>query len=263
MVSIRFSTRSSARSACRTSHALLAALCIGTVVLAAGCTLGTSDGAATQPSSGAPTATEGGGVTANDRTDTARTGEKLLTGDMIVSPTGGHAVLQRNSVSVVVDVARGTARELPFQVDRFVFAATSNTGFAIDPANAVVAFDLGSLQVLWRSSLVTSDVTLFRLSPDDDALVVALGSRVVTLDAKSGATRGDVPVPSRPTHLAFASPSSRAIVVGSTRWTDHKPATSLTTIDLADTTHATATSIDVPNCEAPLAVLPDGSRGFL
>jgi hypothetical protein len=163
----------------------------------------------------------------------------------------------------LVDVAHGTARELPFQADRFVFATGSTIGFAIDPANAVVAFDLSSLQVLWRTTLETNDVALFRPSPDDRALVVALGSRVVALDAQAGSTRGSTPVTSRPTYLAFAGNTSRAIVVGSTRWTDHKPATSLTSIDLGAAAATAAPPIDVPNCEAPLTMLPDGSRGFL
>lgn len=229
------------------------------VALVAGCTLGTVGDSATAPA--APTATEGGSVAANDRTDTARNGEKLLTGDMIVSPTGGYAVLQRNSVSVVVDVARGTARELPFQASRFLFAASSATGFAIDPAGAVAAVDLTTLQMLWRTTLSTGDVTLFRLSPDDRALVVALADRVVALDAAAGQKRGDVAVTSRPTYLAFAP--GRAIVVGTTRWSDHKPATSLTSIDLGSGAAVGVAALDIPNCEAPLVLLPDGSRGFL
>ena len=237
---------------------------LASLVLVAGCTLGTPGADATDPSTSAqPAPTEGGAVAANDRTDTAKSGEKLLTGDMIVSPAGGYAVLQRNSVSIVVDASQGTARELPFQVDRFVFASGSATGYAINPANAVVAFDLATLQILWSTSLPTSDVALFRVSPDDRSLVVALGDRVVALDTVTGLVHGDVSVTSRPTYLAFAG-TSRAIVVGSTRWTDHKPATSLTAIDLASLTAASsAASIDVPNCEAPLTMLPDGTRGFL
>ncbi len=239
------------------SRPALTAVCLA---LVSGCTFGTPGDDSTQPTS--PTAVEGGAVTANDRTDTARTGEKLLTGDMIVAPNGGYAVLQRNTVSVVVDVAHGTATELPFQVDRFVFATGSATGFAIDPSNAVVAFDLSTMKQLWRTTLTTNDVALFRVSPDDRSLVVALGGRVVALDTASGVVRGDVAVTSRPTYLAFAGPS-RAIVVGSTRWLDHKPATTLTPIELGQAASGAGVAIDIPNCEAPLTVLPDASRGFL
>ena len=237
---------------------------LASLAFVAGCTIGTPGADATDPSTSAqPAPTEGGAVAANDRTDTAKSGEKLLTGDMIVSPAGGYAVLQRNSVSIVVDASQGTARELPFQVDRFVFASGSATGYAINPANAVVALDLATLQILWSTSLPTSDVALFRVSPDDRSLVVALGNRVVALDTVTGLVHGDVNVTSRPTYLAFAG-ASRTIVVGSTRWTDHKPATSLSAIDLAGSaTASAAASIDVPNCEAPLTMLPDGSRGFL
>lgn len=247
------------------SRTALSAACLSMLALAAGCTFGPQDGTGDPSSSSpSPAATQGGAVTANDRTDTARRGEKLLTGDMIVSPSGGYAVLQRNSVSVLVDVARGTARDLPFQVDRFVFAnAASTTGYAVDPANAVVAFDLVTLQVLWRSSLTTGDVTLFQLSPGDDALVVALGDRVVALDASTGASRADVSVSSRPTHLAFTPNGARAVVVGTTRWTNHVPATALTAIELGISAAARSSSIDVPNCEAPLTLLPDGTRAFL
>ena len=244
-----------------TSRTALSPLAIATLALAAGCTFGPQDDTTT-PSSGSPAATEGGAVTANDRTDTARRGEKLFTGDMIVSPTGGYAVLQRNSVSVVVDVAGGKAVDLPFPIDRFVFASASGTGFAIDPAGAVVAFDLATVQVLWRAALDTSGVALFQLSSDDRSLVVALGNRVVALDASTGTVRGDVAVTSRPTNLAFAPASNRVIVVGTTRWADHKPVTTLTSIELGAAA-VRSTAIDIPNCEAPLTVLPDGSRGFL
>jgi hypothetical protein len=248
------------------SRSLASLVSFTSLALVAGCTLGTPGADTSDPSSSAqpdPSVVQGGAVAANDRTDTAKSGEKLLTGDMIVSPAGGYAVLQRNSVSIVVDAAQGTARELPFQVDRFVFASGTATGYAINPANAVVAFDLATLQVLWSTSLPTSDVALFRVAPDDRALVVALGDRVVALDAVTGLVRGSVNVTSRPTYLSFAG-SSRAIVVGSTRWTDHHPATSLTSIDLgANAVPQAAPSIDVPNCEAPLTMLPDGTRGFL
>jgi hypothetical protein len=236
------------------------------LVLVAGCTFGTPDDTSSG-SSDAPAATEGGAVVANDRTNTARTGEKLLTGDMIVSPSGGYAVLQRNSVTVVVDVAQRTARELPFQVDRFVFDAAGSHGFAIDPAGAVVAFELATANVLWRTSLDATDVTLFQLSPDDRAVVVALGGRVIVLDAEGGGKRGEAPLASRPTHIAFSASggSSRAIVVGTTRWKEHAPATALTSIELGPVTGSAlpSSTIDVPNCEAPLTMLPDGSRGFL
>ncbi|MDB4938488.1 MAG: hypothetical protein JWP87_5460, partial [Labilithrix sp.] len=110
-------------------------------------------------------------------------------------------------------------------------------------------------------------VTLFQLSPDDRVLVVALANRAVVLDVVAGASRGDVPLASRPTHLAFSTTAAgtRAIVVGSTRWVDHEPATALTSIELGAPSAASprATTIDVPNCEAPLTMLPDGSRGFL
>ena len=245
-----------------TSRTALSALALATFTFAAGCTFGPQDDT-TQAASGSPAATEGGAVTANDRTDTARRGERLLTGDMIVSPSGGYAVLQRNSVSVVVDVAAGKAHDLPFQVDRFVFASQSTTGFAIDPAGAVVAFDLATLQVQWRTAMTTSDALLFQLSPDDRALVVARGDRVVALDATTGTTRGDVAVTSKPTNLAFTPSSSRVVVVGTTRWTEHKPATALTSIELGAAAAVRSSAIDIPNCEAPLTLLPDGSRGFL
>ena len=236
---------------------------LASLALVAGCTLGTPGADATDPSTSAqPTPTEGGSVAGSDRTDTAKSGEKLLTGDMIVSPAGGYAVLQRNSVSIVVDASQGTARELPFQVDRFVFASGSPIGYAINPANAVVAFDLATLRILWSTSLPTNDVALFRVAPDDRALVVALGDRLVAIDTGTGLLHGDVSLTSRPTYLAFAG-NSRAIVVGTTRWTNHVPATSLTAIELGAEAASSLPAIDVPNCQAPLTMLPDGSRGFL
>src|SRR5262249_10881031 len=69
-----------------------------------------------------------------------------------------------------------------------------------------------------------------------------------------------VEVGSTPTDLAFVPGTSRALVVGSTRWTNHQPSTRVADVNVSA---IAAKYVDVPNCAAPIEVLPDGSRALL
>ena len=205
-----------------------------------------------------------GGANGNDRTNGGQNGDVLLTGAMVVSPDGAYAVMQRNTVSVLVDIQKRTAKELPFQGERFLFAKNHPVLFAVKPnRGGVVAFDLDAgTSVLWTTTPAfntTASALLLRISDDDRSLVLGDYDRVFVLDATSGSIRGTVSVGSVPTDVAFVGPD-KALIVGSVRWPNHQPATAVVHADL---TTLASTTIDVPNCDAPIAVLPDHTRAFL
>jgi len=205
-----------------------------------------------------------GGANVNDRTNGGQNGDVLLTGAMVVSPDGAYAVMQRNTVSVLVDIQKRTATELPFQGVRFLFAKSHPVLFAVKPnQGGVVAFDLDAgTKVLWTTMPAfntTASALLLRVSDDDRSLVLGDYDRVFVLDATSGSIRGTVPVGSVPTDVGFVGPE-QALIVGSVRWIDHKPATAIVHVDLST---LASTTLDIPNCDAPIAVLPDHSRAFV
>lgn len=205
-----------------------------------------------------------GGNNGNDRSDGGDQGEELLTGAMVVSPDGKFALMQRNETSVLLDIDARSARELPEQVERFVFAKGGGRGFAVLPdREAVVAYDLASMSELWRTTpafLSTGGAMLARLSDDAQDLVLGDVGRLFVLDAQSGDIRGTVALDSDPQELTFVPGTSRALIVGTTRWTDHLPITTITDVDLLD---LSSKSTGIPNCSAPIEVLPDATRALL
>lgn len=226
--------------------------------LVGGCLMG----AAALASTGCAPQPEEGGANANDRSNGGQQGEALLTGAMSVSPDGRFAIVQRNQTTVLLDVEARTTRELPSQVERFVFAKTRPLAFAVLPQGAgVTAYELPSLDVLWQAEPpLGGAATLARLSDDDTHLVLGDATDVLVLAADTGEVRGTVPIGTRPDQLTFSSTNGHAIVAGTVVWREHQPSTRVVDIDLA--TLETA-GIDVPNCNAPLALLPDGSRAFM
>ncbi len=205
-----------------------------------------------------------GGANINERTNGGEQGEALLTGAMIVSPDGRFVLAQRNQTTVLLDVEAGKARELPEQVERFVFSKSGEFGLAVLPARAgVVRYDLRTLTPKWRvvpAFKSGGGARLARLSTDEKSLVLGDDDRVLVLDATSGDVRGAVPLGTPATELTFVPGTNRALVVGSTTWRDHAPNTAVVDFDLATLAEK---AITVPNCTAPVLVLPDGSRGFL
>src|SRR5262249_18577430 len=127
----------------------------------------------------------------------------------------------------------------------------------------VVSLELPSLNEIWRASPSLQEATgpsLVRLSDDGRDLVVGDQDRVFVLDGEKGDIRGTVSVGSYPTELSFVPQTTGALVVGSTSWTNHLPKTYV--VDL-DTVTLESKSVGVPNCNAPVVVLPDASRAFL
>ena len=211
----------------------------------------------------APTAPQGGS-NGNDRSNGGEQGETLLTGAMVVSPDGKFALMQRNATSVLLDVENRRVRELPVQVDRFVFAKTGGWGIAVLANRAgVVRYDLATTSETWRTTpafLTTAGAMLARLSDDGRNLVLGDADRVLVLDAEKGDVRGAAKVGSIPAELAFVPGTSRALIVGTTRWANHLPDTDVVDVDLVS---LATTRTSVPNCTAPIEVLPDASRALL
>ncbi|HET9929066.1 MAG TPA: hypothetical protein VFQ35_00180 [Polyangiaceae bacterium] len=204
-----------------------------------------------------------GGNNGNDRSNGGEQGEELLTGAMIVSPDGKWAVMQRNQTSVLLDIEQMKPREMPSQVARFVFAETGEHGVALLMDRTLVDYDLGTLAVRWKRALpfaTPSMPSLLRLSPDGKQLLLADGPTLFVLDAASATLQKQLELRSPAAELTFVPDKRRALVVGSTRWSEHLPSTEVAEVDLEAFTLA---SIDVPNCTAPIAVLPDASRALL
>jgi hypothetical protein len=205
-----------------------------------------------------------GGSNGNDRSTGGEQGETLLTGAMVVSPDGKFALMQRNQTSVLLDVDAHTARELPEQVERFVFTKSAGSGIAVLPdRKGVVMYDLASMTERWRTSPAfqsTGGSLLARLSDDDRHLLLGDIGRVFVLDTETGAIRGTVALDGDPAELTFVPGKDRALIVGTTKWDNHKPTTSIAEVDLSG---LKAKSIGIPNCTAPIDVLPDASRALL
>src|SRR5262245_54823047 len=79
-----------------------------------------------------------GGATTHDQTNGGNSGDKLLTGAMVIAPSGDFGVMQRNTVTVIVDFKAKTATELAFQGERFVFSKKSNVLYVVKQNRAGV-----------------------------------------------------------------------------------------------------------------------------
>jgi hypothetical protein len=206
-----------------------------------------------------PAALEGG-ANANDRTFGGRMGEELLTGAMTVSPRGDFVFAQRNTVSLIYDLANKRAIELDFQPKRFVFARTRAVGYALAADESVVCVDLATAKRAWQSAPMPH-TSLLQVAPDDASLVQGDGTSVRVLETSTGVARPSEPLGGAATFATFLPTGGKLIVASDTTFKDHKPTTKVMLMDLAGATPAVR--IDVPNCTAPIAVLPDASRAFL
>ncbi|MDB4943964.1 MAG: hypothetical protein JWP97_3498 [Labilithrix sp.] len=199
------------------------------------------------------------GANQNDRS-ASRDGDDLKTGAMVVSPDGRYIVMQRNTVTLVYDVAQRTYHELASPLLRVAFAKSSSIVFAAVTGGTLQAIDLPTLTTRW-SIPQAGAVSLLRLGDDDVALLVGDGSQVRVVDGRTGAVRGTTPVSGATTYATFVPGQARALVVEPTAWRDGGPHTVVLDVDLTGIN--AAGRVDVPNCEAPVAVLPSGARAFL
>jgi hypothetical protein len=206
----------------------------------------------------APTDSEGG-ANSNDRTNGGTEGEPLLTGAMVIATHDSFALMQRNTVSVFVDFSKKTTEEFPSQVSRFVFSKQRAVGYAILD-NQLVAYELPSLKQLWRSSPASGTLSLLKVADSDQTLIVADSSEGYVVDTRTGEVLTVFDVSAPPRDVAFLPDGKSALVVGQTSWDNHLPQTPVSLVDLAQGEKST---VQVPNCEAPVAILPSGSRALL
>lgn len=207
---------------------------------------------------------EEGGANANDRSSETSDGERLETGAMAVSPSGAYVVAQRNTSTLIVDVKGQSYRELAFQGERFVFARGREVVYVVLPDRAgVIAMDLATGGELWRVvPAFKSSVGAFlaRVTSDDRTLVIADYDRVFFLDTKTGDVRNVAKVGVVPVDLEITADDKHALVVASTTWDDSGPHTP---VSLVDIDKMAASTIDIPNCAAPISVLPDATRALV
>jgi hypothetical protein len=201
------------------------------------------------------------GANLNDRSN-AKDGDDLRTGAMVVSPSGRFIVMQRNTLTLVYDVAAATYHEVNVPFLRVAFGKRSDTVFAFVAGGSLQAVDLATRAVRWTLPLsAAGGCSLLRVSDNDDALLVGNADGVRVVDAAQGTVRSTTPTTGPTTYAAFVPNQSRALVVAPTVWRDGGPHTPVVNIDLSAT--SAGTSVDVPNCESPIVVVPSGARAFL
>jgi hypothetical protein len=210
---------------------------------------------------GDPTQGTQGGANTNDRSNGGDEGEKLLTGAMTISPNGNYVLAARSDLTILVDVQAQTSMELAMKADRWVFSKTRDVAYAMLQNRAgVVAIDLATGREQWKvmpAFIATEGATLAKVTNDDQTLVVGDYDRVFFIDTKDGNIRATAKVGQRPVDLEILPNDQKAVVVGATSWSTGKP---LTPVSLVDLTTNASSSIEIPNCSSPIAVVPDGSR---
>lgn len=216
----------------------------------------------------APVATgdsEEGGANANDRTGGNAEGDTLETGAMAVSPDGSYIVARRNTTTLIVSVRDQALTELEMVGERFVFSKTRPVVYVLLANRAgVVALDLATRRELWRTVpafKANAGASLARVTDDDTALLIGDHDRLFSIDPKDGDVRGVTSLGAEPFDLELLAGGRHALVVGKTTWADGGPHTPVSLVDVA--AQKALATIDVPNCAAPLAVLPDGTRALL
>lgn len=232
------------------------------LLLAAGCnglSIGTTpDGNSSNASADEVDETAVAGANQNDRSN-GKDGEDLQTGAMVVSPSGRFIVMQRNTLTLIYDVANAQYHEIQAPFRRVAFAKGTDTIYA-ETNGSIQAVDLASRNVLWTLPELGA-LSLLRIDDADRFLLVGTASDVRVVDASRGIVQSTTPVPAPVSYAAFVPGQSRALVVGKTVWRDKGPHTPVFDVDL--TASAAGTSVDVPNCEAPIVVTPNGARAFL
>ena len=201
-------------------------------------------------------AAEQGGANVNDRTLGGEPGQELLAGAMSVSPSGHYVVMQRNSVSILLDVQAKKYEQLPFRVVRASFLHQKDVA-VVTTGSSIVAYDMASKAMLWS---VASQPSILRPSNDDSSILAVSGTSLQVIDVATGMVRGTAMIPSSATFANEIPGKNAMLVVGDTSWSAHKPNTPVVRVDLKDASTAVA---NVPNCNAPIQILPDASRALL
>lgn len=132
---------------------------------------------------------------------------------MIVAPTGRYSLLQRNDVSVLLDVVAQKTRELSFQAERFVFAHEGDVGYAWDKKGELVALDLATGNEKWRVAPSSTDARTLSISQDDGTVLVGAPDRAALVDTQTGKLRGEVVLASVSTSVTFLPGGKSAVFV--------------------------------------------------
>jgi hypothetical protein len=200
------------------------------------------------------------GANQNDRSRAVE-GEDLQTGAMVVSPNGRFIVLQRNTQTVLYDARSASYSEVDTVLRRVAFANGGGTLFAVTRENTLRAIDLETRAVRWTLAVPGGVApTLLRVSEGDAKLLVANAAGVHVIDAARGALIGTAAEGASARYATFVPGQARALVVAPTVWKGGGPHTPVVSVDLEG---ANAKAVDVPNCEAPIEVLPNARRAFL
>ena len=207
---------------------------------------------------------EQGGANANDRSGGGDSGELLENGAMMVSPSGSFVIAQRRDSTVIVDAKALSYRELGVKADRIVFSKTREVAYAVLADRAgIVAIDLATGNQLWKTvPAFKTSASAFqaRVTSDDTRLLVTDLDRVFFVDAKTGDVRDVASIGEAPVELELLPSEKHAIVASETTWDDAGAHTKVSLVDIAK---QTAQTIDVPNCGAPVSIVPGGSRVLL
>lgn len=212
-------------------------------------------------------AAQEGGANGNDRSAGGEDGERLETGAMAISPNGSWIVARRNTSALFVDVKNQKLREIEGSLglsERWVFSPTRDVVYAMLPQRTgIVAVDLATTRELWSTMpafVSTSGALHAKITSDDRTLIVSDYGRVFVIDAKTGDVRGVAKAPGIAGDVELLPDGAHAIVVGETSWETGSPLTPVTLVDVAK---ISSTTIEVPNCAAPIAVVPGGARALL
>ncbi len=208
---------------------------------------------------GLTSTTEEGGANANDRTF-VNDGDEILTGAMVMSPSGKFIVLQRNDISVIFDVSAKKYTEVKAQIRRVTFAHATETAFANRADGTLLAIDLASARELWSRKLDDTVVSILRVSDDDKTLFVGDSHRMQLVDPSNGTARSTAEIGTVPSALTLLKGRKEALVVGTTAWVNGAPRTSVALLDLES---ASVNKVDIPNCDSKILVTPDETRAFL
>jgi len=200
---------------------------------------------------------EEGGANANDRTYAGEQGEELLTGAMEVSPNGHFVVMQRNTITVILDIQKSAYIELPVQFARVAMSKNEDVGYAILMTGELVAIDLATGVERWRDSNPYAGASILKLTDDDKSLVAVIGNYATVIDPATGKQRVTTILDGVATFGALLQKSNKVAIVGETSWPEHKPSTPVSLMDLET---GDVVSVAIPNCEAPITALADERR---
>ncbi|MFO0619542.1 MAG: hypothetical protein U0414_43545 [Polyangiaceae bacterium] len=200
---------------------------------------------------------EEGGANANDRTFAGEQGEELLTGAMEVSPNGHFVVMQRNTITVILNVKNSSYIELPVQFARVAMSKHEDVGYAILTTGELVAIDLATGVERWRDSNPYSGASILGSPTTTRTLVAVIGNYATAIDPIAGKQRVTAILDFPATFGTLLPKANKLAIVGETSWPDHQPSTPVALMDLESRDVVGTT---MPNCEAPITVVNDEHR---